>query len=884
MDRHLEFQKTFDRYIAILLGFVIFINVLAVTGWIVKQPILASLRADYIPMAPATGLLFLVFCGVWLIQKRYFHRQNVRMLIRLILVGMFLVVVLLAIRYFTGLGPDIEQLLSPNPPLFGQILSARMSPLTALGFLLAIPAFLLLTINKPGNRTKSASAILSLIVFFLNGIYYLGYLFRAPLFYGGRFIPISLTSVLAFLFLSLALMLSAGSTIWPVRMYIGSSINARLMRVFIPVSFVIVLFQGLLSEVFNPWNINPAYRVAVAALMACIISMLIISFMSHNIGAEIDRGDRARLEAEKTLAQSEERFRKLFEHAAIGVALIDTSTGHYVDINQRYCDFLGYTKEEMLKQSFQDVTDPDYVQENIDKNAWLLEGKIREFTIEKRYIHKSGKKVWGELTVSPLWKPGEIKPTFVHIAVVQDITTRKKAEEALRKSEERFKKLFDEAPLGISLNDSLTGQTYAVNAKFANIMGRTVEEVLSTNWMSFTYPEDLQQDLDNMALLNAGKLPGFQMEKRYLRANGSLVWIKMTVAPIDIEGTEHQHHLCMIEEITERKRFELVQNATYRITEAAITSDGIDTLYESIHSILRELISAENLFIALYDSNNGLISFPYYIDQYDQKPLEPTVSQGLTGYVIRSGRSLLATPEVYDQLIQQGEVEPIGTKGEDWLGVPLKSNGRIIGVIVLQSYTKDTHYSQKDLELLEFVSTQIAQVIERKRLEEEIRSLSLTDELTGLNNRRGFIHLAEQELKLAHRNNRPMLLFFGDVDHLKLINDSLGHAQGDMALKDISTILKECFREADIMARIGGDEFVVLTLDDSRESADALTHPVEAALEVCNQQPDRAYQLTLSLGVAHYDPASPTTLDELLAKADSKMYLQKQSRHPNKTI
>jgi diguanylate cyclase (GGDEF)-like protein len=403
--------------------------------------------------------------------------------------------------------------------------------------------------------------------------------------------------------------------------------------------------------------------------------------------------------------------------------------------------------------------------------------------------------------------------------------------------------------------------------------------VLSSDWMSFTYPEDLQQDLDNMALLNAGKIPGFQMEKRYLRADGSLVWIKMTVAPIDIEGTEHPHHLCMIEEITERKRFELVQNATYRITEAAITSDGIDTLYESIHSILRELISAENLFIALYDSTNGLISFPYYIDQYDQKPLKPTVSQGLTGYVIRSGRSLLATPQIYDQLIQQGEVEPIGTKGEDWLGVPLKSDGRIIGVIVLQSYSQETHYSQKDLELLEFVSTQIAQVIERKRLEEEIRSLSLTDELTGLNNRRGFIHLAEQELKLANRNNRSMLLFFGDVDHLKLINDSLGHAQGDMALKDISTILKECFREADIMARIGGDEFVVLTLDDSRDSADAMTHRVEAALEVCNQQPDRAYQLTLSLGVAHYDPASPTTLDELLAKADSQMYLQKQSRH-----
>jgi diguanylate cyclase (GGDEF)-like protein/PAS domain S-box-containing protein len=881
MNRETETQRSLNRYSSILLAFVIFINIMAVTGWLTHKPILASLRSEYIPMPPATALVFLVFCGVWLIQKRFAYRSNIRIFVRLILVGMYLLVLLLAIRYFTGLGPDLEQILSPNPPLFGQILSARMSPLTAFGFLLAIPAFLLLTGLEPGKHVINTSAILSFIVFIINGIFYLGYLFRAPLFYGGTFIPISLTSVLAFLFLSLALMLKAGQTSWPVSMFLGTSIKARLMRVFLPVSFIIVLFQGLLSEVFNPWNINPAYRVAVAAVLACIFSILIITYLAHSIGAEIDRGDRARLEAEKTLAISEERFRLLFEHAAIGVALIDTTTGHYIDINQRYCDFLGYTKEEMLKQSFQDVTDPDYVQENIDKNALLLEGKIREFTIEKRYIQKSGEKVWGELTVSPLWKPGEIQSTFAHIAVVQDITARKKAEDALGKSEERFKKLFDEAPLGISLNDSLTGQTYAVNAKFANIMGRTVDEVLTNDWMSFTYPEDLQQDLDNMVLLNAGKIPGFQMEKRYIRPDGSLVWIKMTVAPIDIEGTEHPHHLCMVEEITERKRFELVQNATYRITEAAITSDGIDTLYESIHSILRELISAENLFIALYDSNNGLISFPYYIDQYDQKPTAPTVSQGLTGYVIRSGRPLLATPQIYDQLIQQGEVEAIGTKSVDWLGVPLKSDGRIIGVIVLQSYTQETHYTQKDLELLEFVSTQIAQVIERTRLEEEIRNLSLTDDLTGLNNRRGFTHLAEQELRLAHRNKRSMLLFFCDVDHLKLINDTFGHAQGDIALKEISSILKECFREADIMARIGGDEFVVLTLDDSRESADALTRRIEAALIGCNQQPDRSYQLTLSLGVAHYDPASPTTLDELLATADSQMYLQKQSRHAN---
>jgi diguanylate cyclase (GGDEF)-like protein len=129
-----------------------------------------------------------------------------------------------------------------------------------------------------------------------------------------------------------------------------------------------------------------------------------------------------------------------------------------------------------------------------------------------------------------------------------------------------------------------------------------------------------------------------------------------------------------------------------------------------------------------------------------------------------------------------------------------------------------------------------------------------------------------------------MLLFFGDVDQLKLINDTLGHAQGDMALKGITSILKECFREADIMARIGGDEFVVLTTDDSRDSDEIIIKRIEAALIAFNQQPDKTYTLTLSLGVAHYDPSSPSTLDELLAKADSQMYLQKQSRHAKKAV
>jgi len=135
-----------------------------------------------------------------------------------------------------------------------------------------------------------------------------------------------------------------------------------------------------------------------------------------------------------------------------------------------------------------------------------------------------------------------------------EIAGRKRTEQALRESEERFKKLFLEAPLGIALIDSLTGQVYDFNPMFAKIAGRTMEEMAHIDWMSLTHPDDVQDDLDHMALMNAGKIPGFQMEKRYIHHDGSSVWINMTIAPIYIEDRTQPRHLCMIEDISERKQ------------------------------------------------------------------------------------------------------------------------------------------------------------------------------------------------------------------------------------------------------------------------------------------------------------------------------------------
>ncbi len=120
-----------------------------------------------------------------------------------------------------------------------------------------------------------------------------------------------------------------------------------------------------------------------------------------HIGFVQDITERKR--AEEKLKESELLFRTLFEHAAVGVALIDTKSGQYIDINQKYCDFVGYSKTEMLNSAFQDVTFPQDVAENVEKNRLLINGEIREFAIEKRYSRKDGKIVWGALTASPLW-------------------------------------------------------------------------------------------------------------------------------------------------------------------------------------------------------------------------------------------------------------------------------------------------------------------------------------------------------------------------------------------------------------------------------------------------------------------------------------------------
>ncbi len=260
------------------------------------------------------------------------------------------------------------------------------------------------------------------------------------------------------------------------------------------------------------------------------------------------------VQAEEALRESERGFRVLFEQAAVGVAQIETTTGRFMKINQRYGDIIGYSLEEMRSLTFQQITYPEDLQEDLESMEKLVAGKICEFSMEKRYRHKNGSLIWVDLTVSPMWAPGET-PDY-HIAVVQDITKRKRAEETSR--EERvFRQAIEDAFLaGITVVDENGRQSY-VNRAFCRMVGWEEEELVGAlppfkYWppdQSETMASIFQSHLDN-------QVPRGGTEMILRRRNGERFWALVLSAPlIDGQGRT-KGRIGSVYDINERKRIE----------------------------------------------------------------------------------------------------------------------------------------------------------------------------------------------------------------------------------------------------------------------------------------------------------------------------------------
>jgi len=168
--------------------------------------------------------------------------------------------------------------------------------------------------------------------------------------------------------------------------------------------------------------------------------------------------------------------------------------------------------------------------------------------------------------------------------------------------------------------------------------------------------------------------------------------------------------------------------------------------------------------------------------------------------------------------------------------------------------------------------------IQRNDMKRQLESLTLKDDLTGLNNRRGFMSLAEQQLKVSRRNQSGCLLLFIDLDGLKYVNDTLGHSEGNRAIVEAASVLRDCFRQSDIIGRLGGDEFAALALSSGEADETAVRGRLNAALLRVNGRPDRAYPLGFSVGAVACLPEAHDPIEALLARADELMYEEKRRR------
>jgi diguanylate cyclase (GGDEF)-like protein len=270
----------------------------------------------------------------------------------------------------------------------------------------------------------------------------------------------------------------------------------------------------------------------------------------------------------------------------------------------------------------------------------------------------------------------------------------------------------------------------------------------------------------------------------------------------------------------------------------------------------------------------------------DDISLLDTISSGLSlrGYRCKTAKSgttaleLLST-DLFDIMIV--DIVLPDTDGFK-LAAKAKKIKPDMAIIIMTGYIDEFSYEDamesgaSDFIKKPFSLKELVARIEHAKMHERLHVISLHDELTGLYNRRGFFTLAEHLLKTAKRRQMGLFLLYCDLDGLKGINDALGHQRGDWALIDIANILKETFRGSDIIARIGGDEFVIMPIEAKGDDLEIVINRLQHAVKIDNAMSKRDYKLSISTGTAYFDPSSPCTVDELLSQADRRMYEQKR--------
>jgi PAS domain S-box-containing protein len=319
------------------------------------------------------------------------------------------------------------------------------------------------------------------------------------------------------------------------------------------------------------------------------------------------------------------------------------------------------------------------------------------------------------------------------VKVSDGIPSRQKVKEMMRDSDATFQKLAELTASAIFIYQGMRFKY--LNPAAEQLTGYSRQELIGIK-VNELFPGNGKKGMRNLGgQVQRGEILSSNGEFRIMTKSGEERWVDLTTAPIDFNDKPAVIGTAF--DITDHKRAEELQDAVYRIAQAADHLKGLEDLFSAVHTIIAEVMNAENFYFAIYDNEKNLLSFPYFVDEVDIPPQPSTPGMGLTEYVLRTGKSHLVDLALHDELCKRGEIELVGVPSPIWLGVPLIVGSEVIGAMVVQHYSDPKIYGDREKRILEFVSSQVAMVINRKKSEDALRVSEeryhrRADELTAL--------------------------------------------------------------------------------------------------------------------------------------------------------
>ena len=936
---------------------VIGIALLALAGWLSGERVLAGQWGNWIPAAPLTALLFLLF-GNGLLSFIHWPLQRISRTFSLAAGGIITLIALVEIaQFFTGFDLGIETALFSSNEFLNQIPLGRMSPMTAFFFLIEGTAFLILLFARTRRKALIVVVLFNLAMLISNLTVVVGYVFNAPLLHGSTTIPVAFLTAVEFILIGAMQIRLSLPGLPELQRWNRTTYRGRLLRAFLPFILVFTFLKSWIDEIMEKTLFSMPIYHSLALLVGGILFIVIVVWISERTGAAFEQAqaeiknlsrfpneninpvirvgsdgkllffnpssqrlinswncnklgdilpaEQLRLinesftqgvimqeevacreilyeliyipikeqgylnvygsditeqrQVEKKLLENEERFRVLFEESPVplweqdfsrvkqrldnliaqGVTDMDAylkanpnevadliSMIKITDINMASVRCYKAKDKNDLKHNLAKILAPESYLDFKKELVAVSEGKSK-FSWERRNLTLTGEPI----DVRVIWSavPGHENDLTKVFVSIEDITERKQIEIKLRESEESFRSLYENATIGI-YRTTPDGIILMANQALVKMLGfGSFDELAGKNLNNEGFEPDPSRQEYQRRIEKEGEIRG--QESAWRRKDGSTVYVRESARVVRDDKGKVIYYDGTVEDISQR-----------HIAEKALLDS--ESELQALFASMKDLVIVYNkdgryLKIAATDAQLLILPSKDLIGRTIHEVFPKTEADRWVNHI----RNVLETQKA------------------DHIEYSLKIDNKELWF--------DASVSPINKDTVIWVAREIT---DRKQLEEKTRFIGVHDSLTQLYNRSYF----EEELSRLEKSRLyPVSIFMIDVDGLKIINDSQGHAAGDHLLQRAAHVLMKSFRSEDMVARIGGDEFVVLLPSTDEEAAQSALNRIQHFLLLDNKDNPKT-ELIISVGLA--TGKKPGSLSGKLKEADGLMYQNKQAR------